>query len=219
MEKQTPSSPGIRQQGYELAYRLACEQLAATDVKQQCLRSGARYQDANNVIVEFLNQLHLVSLPNVEISLLRSGEEVPLKNKIIILHYLTLSKGTPATGRFITFRELPGCDSYFPVFHQLALRPLLDRFGQEPDLMVDAATQLGGRRASHGHVSVTIEAFPRVPITTVLWKGDEEFPPSCSMMFDANISDYLPTEDIRDICATITRKLVQSIPSPSRRER
>jgi len=114
---------------------------------------------------------------------------------------------------------LPGCASYYPVFNQLAIKPILDRFAREPELLVDAAASLGGIRASYGDASVTVNAFSRVPVTIVMRRGDEEFPPSCTVLFDANVSDYLPTEDIRDVCAVMARKLVQSIPLSSRRER
>ncbi|GAI34732.1 unnamed protein product, partial [marine sediment metagenome] len=47
--------------------------------------------------------------------------------------------------------------------------------------------------------------------TLVLWRGDEEFPPSGSIMFDATISDYLSAEDITVLCQTIAWKLVKSL--------
>ena len=201
-----------------LAYNLARQQLAAMDLEQQCLRSGTQYVTPGKVMLLFLNRPYLVSLPDIEVSFQGTGGEVPLKDGIFILHYLVSAKGTPATNRFVTFRELPGCASYYPVFNQLAIKPILDRFAREPELLVDAAASLGGIRASYGDASVTVNAFSRVPVTIVMRRGDEEFPPSCTVIFDANVSDYLPTEDIRDVCTVIARKLVQSIPLPSRRE-
>jgi len=198
----------IRDQAYQLAYSLAFEQLATLNLETQCRRSGARCIDSGKAIIEYLNRPYVISLPDVQISFEDSGEEVPLKDKILILHYLTSAKGTPATGKLIAFKQLPGCASYFPVFEQLAVKPLLDHFGEEPELLIDAAAKLGGREANCGDIGVTINAFSRVPITIAMWRGDEEFAPRGSIMFDSNISDYLPTEDTRDICATIARRLV-----------
>lgn len=178
------------------------------DVKTQCLRSGAKCLDSSKVIIEYLNRSYVISLPGVQISFEDSGEEVPLKDKIFILHYLTLAKDTPATSKLIAFKQLPGCASYFPVFEQLAIKPLLDHFGKEPELLLDAAARLGGDEANYGDIAVTINAFSKVPITVALWRGDEEFAPRGSIMFDSNICDYLPIEDIRDICATIARRLI-----------
>ena len=79
--------------------------------------------------------------------------------------------------------------------------------------MVKAVAKLGGHRADHGDVSVTVSAFPRVPVTLVLWRGDEEVAPNGNVLFDANIPDYLSTEDVTVLCETIIWRLVRSIPA------
>ena len=169
--------PNSQKQAYELAYKLACEQLAHTDLEEVCHKSGAQYVERNRIIIKYLNRPYLTTLPNIEISLKDSEEEVPLKDKILILHYLTLAKGSPTTNRLIAFKQLPGGASYFPAFSQRAIKPLLNHFGKEPELLTDAAAELGGYRVSYGDVAITINAFSRVPITFTLWRGDDEFPP------------------------------------------
>jgi hypothetical protein len=90
---------------------------------------------------------------------------------------------------------------------------LVNRFGQNPELLIGVAAKLGGRETNYGNVSVAINAFDHVPITLVLWKGDEELAPNGNILFDANISDYLSTEDIAVLSETIIWKLVKGIPS------
>jgi len=60
-----------------------------------------------------------------------------------------------------------------------------------------------------GDVAVTINAFRRVPVTIVLWRGDDEFAPEGSILFDVTISDYLFGEDIVVLCETISWRLVE----------
>lgn len=201
----------MQEQAYELAYKLASEQLVSMDIEEICGKTGAQRMDSNKIIIKYLNQPYLITLPDVEISLRDSEEEAPLKDKILILHYLTLAKGTPATNRLITFKQLPGGASYFPAFSQRAIKPLLNHFGKEPELLTDAAAKLGGYKANYGDVAITINAFPRVPITFALWRGDDEFPPRGGIMFDASISAYLSTEDITVLCETIIWRLVKSL--------
>ena len=86
--------------------------------------------------------------------------------------------------------------------------PILKNFSKAPHLLVEAAERLGGHRADYGDMAVTINAFSRVPITIVLWRGDDEFAPEGSIIFDATISDYLSNEDVTVLCETITWKLV-----------
>ncbi len=212
MEARRSSLPNIQQQAYELAYRLAREQLAAMDVAELCRKTGAQPLAPRRLSVEYLNRRHLVALPDGEVSLMDGDEEIPLKDKVLILHYLASARGTPPSNKLITFKQLPGCASYFSVFHQISVKPFLECFGKEPQRLLQAAAKLGGHEAAYGDVSITIDAFPRVPITFVLWRGDAEFPPRGSIIFDSTISDYLPAEDIRDICATIVRKLVRACP-------
>jgi len=199
--------------GYELAYKLAGEQLAKFDnIEQQCLKSGARYQviDSQKIIIlEYLNQSYQIVFPDIDISLIDSEEEVPIRDRILILHYFTQAKGTPITNKVITFRELPEGANYFPTFSKRAIKPLLDHFGREPERLIDAAEKLGSHKADYGDVAVTINAFNYVPITLVLWRGDEEFNPEGNILFDSTISDYLPTEDINILCETISWKLVK----------
>ena len=199
--------------GYELAYKLAGEQLAKfDDIGQQCLKSGARYQviDSQKIIIlEYLNQSYQIVFPDIDISLIDSEEEVPIRDRILILHYFTRAKGTPITNKVIAFRELPEGANYFPTFSKRAIKPLLDHFGRQPERLIDAAEKLGGHKVDYGDVGVTINAFSYVPITLVLWQGNGEFAPEGNILFDSTISDYLLTYDITVLCETISWKLVK----------
>lgn len=202
--------------GYNLAYKIASQQLAEADgIERLCLNSGAEYKiiDSHPVItLDYLNRTYRISLPGVEISLPDSGEEVPLKDKILLLHYLIQAKGTAIANKSIAYKELPEGVSYFRTFHKRAIKPLVDHFGGQPAKLIEAAKGLGGDKADYGDVAVTINAFKRVPITFVLWRGDEEFPPDGSILFDATVSDYLSIEDINVLCERIAWKLVRLLP-------
>jgi len=199
--------------GYELAYKLAGEQLVKfNNIEQQCLKSGAQCQIRSSqkiIILEYLNQSYQIVFPDIDISLIDSEEEVSLRDKILILHYFTQAKGTSVTNKIIAFKELPEGANYFPTFSKRAIKPLLDHFGREPERLIAAAERLGGHKVDYGDVAVTINAFSYVPITLVLWRGDEEFTPGGSILFDSTISDYLPTYDITVLCETISWKLVK----------
>jgi len=199
--------------GYGLAYKLACEQLAKVDnIEQQCLKSGAKYQAIDSkkvIIVEYLGRSYIITLPDIEISLKDIEETVPLRDKILILHYLVQARGTPLASKVIAYKELPEGAHYFPTFAKRAIKPIIDHFGQEPQKLLDTAAKLGGRRTDYGDIAVTINAFHQIPITIVLWQGDKELPPECNIIFDASISDYLSTEDINVLCEIIAWRLVK----------
>jgi len=198
--------------GYQLAYQLACEELGnIDDIEQLCHRSGASYKvidSKKTIALEYLSRSHQVTLPDIEISLEDSEEEVSLVDKILILHYLLQAKGTPLSNEMIGYKHLPGGSVYFPTFSKRAIKPIVDSFGKEPARLLDVAAAIGGREAAHGDAAVTIDAFRRVPITFVLWRGDEEFPADGNILFDSTVSDYLTTDDINAVCGIIAWKLV-----------
>ena len=198
----------------DVAYALACEELARVDIEQQCQRSGAQYQvkgSQRTVTIRYLDQSYLIALPDIDISLPDSAEKVPLRDKILIMHYLILAKGTLLSGEPITFRELPGGNVYYPTFVKRTANRLTDRFGKDAALLVRAGENLGGYRADYGDAAVVIDAFSRVPITLVLWQGDDELPPQVNLLFDSTISDYLDTEDVTVLCENLTWRLINSL--------
>ena len=196
--------------GYGLAYQLASEQLARIDnIEQQCLKADAQYIDTRNIIMKYLNQSYLITIPDINVSLLTAEEAVPIRDKILILHYFTMAKGIPLSNRMITFKELPEGINYLPTFSKRTLKPLVDNFGNEPQRLADIAGVLGGYQADYGDVAMTIDAFSQVPITLVLWQSDEEFAPEGNILFDSTIVDYLPAEDIIVLCEVIVWKLVK----------
>jgi len=209
------SVPGQKnyEYGYNFAYEIASRKLAEiSDVEQQCRKSGAEYKviDSRPVIsLDYLNRRYRISLPDIEISLADSDEEVPLKDKILLLHYIIQAKGTPLANKSIAYKELPEGVGYFRTFHKRAIKPLVDNFAGQPTKLIEVAKELGGVKADYGDAAVTINAFKKVPITFVLWKGDEEFPPDGSILFDATVSDYLTIEDINMLCERIAWKLVR----------
>lgn len=215
MEGRSTLSNSPWERGFDLSYRVACQQLTKIgDLEEQCRRSGARYLGPREVVIDYLNQPYHIMIPGDKIVCADSSTEAPLRDRILVLHYFTGAKGAPATGKMIAYKQLKGGPSYFPAFSQRAIGPLVKNFGRNPELLREAAAKLKGREADYGDVSVTIDAFDRVPITFVLWKGDDELAPNGNILFDANISDYLPTEDVAVLCETIVWKLVKNIPSP-----
>jgi hypothetical protein len=200
------------QYGYQVAYKLACEQLAAVkNLEQQCRRSGSQLELKGGrrvIILKYLGKIYQVSHPDIEVSLADSDEPVALKDKVLILHYLNHATGITVTGKTITYKELPEGINYASNFSKRTLRPLLNNFGHQPERLLEAAAMFDFKQADYGDVGITINAFSRVPITLVLWRGDDELTPEGSILFDSTIPDYLSTEDITVLCENIAWRLV-----------
>jgi len=202
---------------YGLALRLASEKLAsAADIEELCRRSGSLFVSKNGIRaiqLYYFNTKYLINLPDVTISQADSPDNVELKDKIIILHHLLTSSGKPLSGDLISFKELGQGLAYYPSFAQRSIRPLITYFGIHPENMLNSAAPLGGVKSSFGDFAVCIPVFPRLAITLLVWKGDEEFPPDANILFDRLALDYLPLEDLIVLCQTLVWKMIKSLNS------
>lgn len=180
---------------YTSAHKTALEKYRACSLQDMARCSGYPIEDGA-LIVNFLGQDYRVSYPDGEFLTVRDSEaEIPLHTQILVLHYLTSLTEASGTGRLISFKELPGGDMYIRPFTGRSIEPFVRIFGNHPQKLLDAAAVLGGQPNELGNIGVTITTFPRVPITFVLWEGDDEFPPSGNILFDASAPEILPTED------------------------
>ncbi len=133
-ERLSVPEPWVREIAHQLAYKLACEQLAGiVDIEQQCRKSGARYLPAEkSIIIDHLYRSYKISFPRGEVSLVNNEETVPVRDKILILHYFTRAKGTPLSNRTITYKELHEGINYYPTFFKRAIDPIINHFNDEP---------------------------------------------------------------------------------------
>jgi hypothetical protein len=203
--------PGVRALAHEMAFKIARERLASvSDAAGQCRRSGALYLPAEKAaVVRHLARDYRINLNDGEVAYADSAEAVPVRDKILILHYFTRASGTPLTGEIITYKELHEGINYYPTFFKRAIEPIVNRFGADPSRLVATAGALGARQADLGDAAVIVDAFPRVPLTIVLYRGDREFGPDGNILFDSTIPEYLPTEDITILCELIAWRLVR----------
>jgi hypothetical protein len=205
----------ISQQSFELALNLATQKLSSMKVGEICRKSGASRIDDNTVLIQYLNRPYRVALSTGEVSLKDGDEDVSIKDQILILHYLSQAMGAPFTNKLIAYTQLQGGKFYCPAFQKRTLEPVLKCFGNQPDKLLDVAETLGGKKATHGDVSVYFDAFPSVRIVIVLWRGDDEVPSGGNILFDQNIKDYLSTEDVVVLTEVLIWKLINLTKSHS----
>ena len=197
-----------KQNNYKIAEDLAWEKLRGKDLAEVARMSACGLVDSWNVEVPFISQDHVADLKKREIRG-PGGGEVPVIWRILILHYLINAKDKPLAGKKIGFAQIPGAAGYLGPFRARVLAPLIKGFGHEVKGLIRAGELIGGVRREFGDASVTIHAFPKVPITYVLWRGDEEFRPEGQAMFDASIASFLPLEDIVVVTSEIVYTLLK----------
>ena len=201
---------------YGLALHLAGEKLASGDIAEICRKSGTVCDASGRAItVRYFNRDYRVSFPDFTITAVDGNGQPELRDKVLILDYLGRAGGAPLTGKLIGYQELAEGAAYYPSFIARAVRPITSYFGRDPEKLVAMAETLDGVRAGYGDAAVTVHAFSRVPITIIVWRGDDEFPADSSILFDETVLDYLSPEDINVVCQSLSWGLVKSLKSVS----
>jgi hypothetical protein len=196
---------------YKAARALAQAELTKRNPKHVADKSRSEFiigAGQGGLIVPYFGQPRRVLWPEVSVEAGDGGGELPLTEQILILHYLQKATGEPVSGVNIDFRAVPEGSFYWSAFVSRAKKPLLEMFGRDPDFYLEVATFMGGLPVSLGDVAAQFQAFPLVPVTHVLWRGDEEFDPDASILFDETISGHLSTEDIAALAGASVYRLM-----------
>lgn len=198
---------------YKKAFELAKGELEKANPKRIADQSGAMFmsdKDGNvRLKLEFLNKEVEIKWPSMEFSIAGRDEEVPIQEQVLVLHYLQGAQGSKVEGQWVAYQEIPDGRFYLDAFIQRAKNPLLKAFGNEPDALHEVAEQLyNAEPFDHGDVSVVVKAFPKAPVALILWRGDDEFPPEGSILFDRSIQDILSAEDIAWLAGMVVYPLV-----------
>lgn len=140
-----------------------------------------------------------------------SGQELPSYLQAMVLYYLATCDGTPGSGQWIAFSELPDGRFYAQAFQGYTGAPLAQAFGEDLTAFSQAAERCSGeRRHSFGDMAYAFQALPQVALLVVFWRGDEDFPSTCQVLFDASVSHHLPTDACAILGSQLTRRLIKA---------
>ena len=198
---------------YKKALELAKEKLKSMNPKRIADQSGSKFEvdESQNACLRlnFLNKEVGILWPEIKFLPLQDGSEVPIQQQVLILHYLLGCPGSKLEGEWIAYQEIPDGRFYLDAFVRRAKEPMLKAFGHRPELLVKLCEQVyGATPFDQGDCSVVVQAFPKVPVALVLWRGDEEFPPDGNILFDRSISDILSAEDVAWLAGMIIYPLI-----------
>ncbi len=197
---------------YKAAIALAAAELQKINPKRLENRTKCEYFQAGaqeGLLVPYFGQIRRVVWPEITVTPAEGEGQIPLTEQILILHYVLGATGESLSGHSIDFREVPdGGGFYWSAFVSRAKKPLLETFGQDLNLYLKVAQSLGGEPQNLGDAAARFAAFPLVPVTHVLWRGDEEFPPEASILFDETIVQHLSTEDIAALSGSSVYRLL-----------
>ncbi|MBN2534082.1 MAG: DUF3786 domain-containing protein [Spirochaetales bacterium] len=184
------------------AFEKARDLFRSMKSEEICARCGAK-ETEEGVDVEYFNEIYRISLPAAEFF----PSTLSPVSQLIILHYLTSTGIEKTTGEFVGYNDLPGGMFYYKAFCKQGPERIAREFGDNPERIVAISALLGGRKASHGDVSVRIRIFPCVEILIILYLSDEEFPGEAHVLFKNDIINFLDMKDISMLTGEIAGRL------------
>jgi hypothetical protein len=199
-----------KQKSYQQAFDLACSTIKETDLEERAKKARADYQRLENgekIIIRFFSEPYHVDFPQIDFSS-PTKRTVSLVTRILILHYLIRADGTPLTGKWVGYKDIPGGLLYASVFTRRVTEPLLRKFGKSAQWFKEIGIKLGGQPAEVGDASFILQVLPFIPLQYILWEGDEEFPPTVQLLFDASVDHYLSLEDIVVLGQMATSRMI-----------
>lgn len=110
-------------------------------------------------------------------------------------------------GRFVPFREVKRAAPFAPAFQRMIVAPFCRAFNGHTELLRHACKMLGGQPVKQGDVGYIIPAFDWMPVMMTFWDGDDEFDAQATLLFDADITDFIHEESVVLIGADLVRRL------------
>lgn len=139
-----------------------------------------------------------------------SQEKFRVELTLFLLHYLLGTKNISLKGKRVSEKELKGGEMFFRGPHALSTQGIIKKFGNNPEGFLAAGLKRKGEKVTLGDAAIELKAAPKVPITYVLWREDEEFPASVKILFDPTIQNFLPLDIIYGLTMFISHRLVES---------
>lgn len=180
--------------------------LREREPREVAFNAGVEF-DAGVLRFQFYGEPYRVTIPDWEVIAEATNRVASPYYAAMFLYYLHTADGMPRAGRWISFRELPEGMFYQQAYQSYTGNRLVQVFENRVDEFARVARTLGGMKLALGDAAYAFEALPRVHVAAVYYAGEEDFPPTANVLFDASASHHLPT----DVLASVGRALVDRL--------
>ncbi len=187
------------------------QQLLKLDGQETAQRANCRYSsDSNRYTITLLNKEYTVELSEQRVVLEEDSSQAGFGEELCILAYLINSRDLPIAGKLAPAESLPEGQFFFRGPHKLPTEKLEEVFGQCPQRLFEIAGGLRADRREFGDASIQLYVLPRVPLTVVVWRGDDEFAARASILFDQTAADQMPLDALGMAANLAVKALVQA---------
>jgi hypothetical protein len=171
---------------------------------------GAEYAGSAIRLRYWLQSIE-IALPALTMTTLPEGSPLSVYDSAVILYYLRHADGTPLADRWISYRELPGGGFYHQAFQGYSGDLLARTYASQPDALHQAARKLDGWPLSGlPGIAYAFLPLPCIRLAAILYPGDDEFPTSARILFDAAASHYTTIDGLALLGSGLASRLIRA---------
>ena len=178
-----------------MAHEDLWKQLVELDGPKTAERAKCQYLDeTRRYVITMLSTEYSVNVADKEIFSIEADSQLrraEFLEQLCILAYLIKAKDLPVANELVNAETLPGGQFFFRGNHRLPTEKLEEEFGGFPERLYRSIEKFGAKRCEFGDSSIELYILPRVPITIVIWGGDDEFGARASILFDRTAGAHL----------------------------
>jgi hypothetical protein len=205
--------PTALQRWYDRLAPLVAEaqtQLRSLDLGQLTRLSGCTRTEDGALCLTALWEDYVVRTPGFDVQRADTGQAPTPFLQALLLTYLVMADGTPPSGHWVAYRDLPDGMFYAQAFRGYAETRLARELGEGGlTAFREAARRLGGKRIAIGDAGYAFRLLPRVHLAAVYWLGDEDFPSQASILFEDSAPHYLSTDGLAVLGSHLTNALLK----------
>jgi hypothetical protein len=183
-------------------------QVAATKERQQVAsRLGIRTW-AEGFEIPFFNRVYTITSEAITND---HGTPAGHAVAVILCKYILLCPENPSNSEvLVTYKDFRDAAPFVGGFFNTAEDPIARSFRGKADRLESQCRRLGGcvfETEVACQLAYRLQALPQIPVFLLFNDADEEFPASCTLLFQKSAADYLDMECIAMTGSTLAARL------------
>ncbi len=187
----------------EEAIRLAINSLNKIDISARCVSLGLPVPENGSMPLRVFGKNLVLRLSDSQLLSADTGDPAKINDRILVLHYLLCEPPLVVTGDLISFRGFSEGQFYWQPFLSRTVNPLIQRIGNDLDLLKTQLQRFDWEPIEMGDFGAQIHALGKLYLTLAYHRGDDEFPPTADLLFDACIKKVFVAEDAAVLASRI----------------
>ena len=186
-------------------------QLQQKNINMLCNLTLSSPFSSHQIIFHFLREDVMVDF---EERCLKRWEDIgwvksddPFLELVTVVYLINVQEIYPIGRDIVGVKDLKE-GHFFQGPHELKIDSIVKRYGRDLNSFRRTAEYLEGEAQNMADVAYKFLPFPRIPLYFLLWKGDDEFEPRMTVLFDRSIEKVFAADAIWALVNRVSTALV-----------